>query len=366
MALVCLSHFVTTYGRTSGDSLDALYILTLMSAPTFMIVSGTLLGYFHVTRRTEFSRVVHSFTGRAIFMLTVGRVFICIGNIAWSGGAWESLKYVYITDTVALNMLIGPRLIGSVPPRMRAVLSLAFVAVTWNAVLWWNPGTPALELLKESVFGDFQYSYFHKLHYAFPLLPWFSLYFVSTCLGEKLGRLRQSKGDLEWQFYFIKWGVASIGAALGIKVVYWLTKPHLGIATDDLTLYHLTGVGQKSPPSIVYFMSYGGAAVLMIVAVARLGDARWLAALRRWAGILGRSSLFVFVLQYYVYFTAFYLLHLRRSVLWPLYFVASLAFLVATARAWELAGLNRWMTISPWLGVGSAREPGAGDRAKSR
>lgn len=160
--------------------------------------------------------------------------------------------------------------------------------------------------------------------------------------------------------------MASIGAALGIKVVYWLTKPHLGIATDDLTLYHLTGVGQKSPPSIVYFMSYGGAAVLMIVAVARLGDARWLAALRRWAGILGRSSLFVFVLQYYVYFTAFYLLHLRRSVLWPLYFVASLAFLVATARAWELAGLNRWMTISPWLGVGSAREPGAGDRAKSR
>ena len=136
------------------------------------------------------------------------------------------------------------------------------------------------------------------------------------------------------------------------------------ISSGDLTLYHLTGVGQKSPPSIVYFMSYGGAAVLTIVVVAKLGDARWLAAPRRWAGILGRSSLFVFLLQYYVYFTVFYLLHLQSSVLWPLYFVASLAFLVATARAWEIAGLNRWMTIGSWLGVGSVwRRRAAGSEA---
>lgn len=46
MMLVCLSHFTEVYSKSSGASLDGVYYFTMMAAPTFMLISGMLLGFF--------------------------------------------------------------------------------------------------------------------------------------------------------------------------------------------------------------------------------------------------------------------------------------------------------------------------------
>ncbi len=363
MVLVCLSHFVSAYARGNVTSLRSLSALTLLSAPSFMIVSGTLLGFFFATRRQRFAEVVRSFANRGLFLLTIGRVAICGANIVWSGGIWESLKYVYITDTVAVNLILGPFLIQKMRPKTRLGFAFGLMLVSWSVVALWTPSGWFSELIKEVMVGDYEYSYLRTLHYAFPLLPWFSLFFASTCLGEKLAEYRSGAGMAHWHAYLTKVGISSLALALLLKSIYWIGRPgllKLGITAADA--YTFTGLTQKAPPSLLYFLWYGGMGVLMIAAVFKLQDWPGFAEYSRWASTIGRNSLFVFMLQYFVYNTFLTALHPKHLALWPLYFAFSLVFLGVVARAWERIGGNRWLTLRLWArapSLAAAEEPQA-------
>lgn len=348
MVLVCLSHFVSAYVRGNGAPLRFVRALTLLSAPSFMVVSGTLLGFFYATKRQRFAEVVRSFANRGLFLLTIGRVVLCCGNIIWSGGFWESFKYVYITDTVAVNLIFGPLLVSRMRPKTRLGFAFGLMLVSWLVVASWTPGGWFLELIKETIFGDYEYS-FHSLHYAFPLLPWFSLYFASTCLGEALAKRASGAGAGHWHVHFAKVGFSIMGVALFLKSIYWMGRPGLlKLGVSATSAYTLTGLGQKSPPSLLYFLWYGGMGVLMIAAASKLQTWPRFAGYFRWASTVGRSSLLVFMLQYYVYFTLLAVLRLKHTPLWPLYFAISVVFLGAIARAWERSGGNRWLTLRIW------------------
>lgn len=55
MLLVCLSHFAVIYSESSGVSFDDVYYFTMMAAPTFMVISGILLGFFYTTKKALLS-----------------------------------------------------------------------------------------------------------------------------------------------------------------------------------------------------------------------------------------------------------------------------------------------------------------------
>jgi hypothetical protein len=65
----------------------------------------------------------------------------------------------------------------------------------------------------------------------------------------------------------------------------------------------------------------------------------------RWTTILGRSSLFVFVLQFFVYYVVIFLLRLPFTPWWPLYYLASIAVIAVAARVWYVADCNRFVTV---------------------
>ena len=60
---------------------------------------------------------------------------------------------------------------------------------------------------------------------------------------------------------------------------------------------------------------------------------------------IGQVSLFVFILQYYIYFSLLYSLHLRPGHYWPLYFLISVALIIMAALFWHRRGLNRFITV---------------------
>ena len=96
--------------------------------------------------------------------------------------------------------------------------------------------------------------------YAFPLLPWFGLYFIGSYFGERLGSSAPAKDNSKIIIYFLKIGLCSIAVAVLVKLIFWLLKYYSSWpAFKSFTLWALTSPVQKTPPSILYLIFYGGA-----------------------------------------------------------------------------------------------------------
>lgn len=346
MLLVCISHFTEVYSRNSGAPLYGVYYLTMMAAPTFMIISGILLGFFYTSKKSSFELIKRDYINRGIFILVIVRLFICSAFILRSHGLFESTKYVFITDVIGVNIIFGPALINKVQPIFRIALGLICMILSWIVTILWEPNNNYFEFLKEIVFGDLENTYFHSLHYVFPLLPWFGLYFIGSYFGERLGYSVLTREKLIAIKYFIKIGLYSATIAVLVKLVFSLFKSYsLWPASKSLTLWALTSPLQKSPPSIIYFLFYGGLGLFFIGCLLYLEQKKWLVFYLETTAIVGRASLFVFVIQYYFYYTILYAIDLHYSQAWPIYFLFSLLFIFLLARIWDSMKLNRFLTF---------------------
>jgi hypothetical protein len=102
---------------------------------------------------------------------------------------------------------------------------------------------------------------------------------------------------------------------------------------------------QKLPPGPVYALGYGGLGLAFLLMFMRLEEhvpgSRLLSAL----GVFGRASLFVFIRQYFVFFTGFEILRPAYSPWWPLWLGAATIAMWLVAREWDRRGLNRLLTV---------------------
>jgi len=99
--------------------------------------------------------------------------------------------------------------------------------------------------------------------------------------------------------------------------------------------------GQKWPPGPAYVLFYGGLGLGMLGGLIWMEQhnlGRWL---RRELSLLGKASLFLFVLQFFVYMSVFYPLRLAFTFWWPVYFGLSVAVMWGLARLWLREGLWR-------------------------
>jgi hypothetical protein len=64
-----------------------------------------------------------------------------------------------------------------------------------------------------------------------------------------------------------------------------------------------------------------------------------------WATLLGRTSLFVFILQFYLYYMLLLSLNLPYTPLWPLVFAASLVGITVLAKRWDEEARNRHFSV---------------------
>ena len=67
-----------------------------------------------------------------------------------------------------------------------------------------------------------------------------------------------------------------------------------------------------------------------------------------WLSLLGRNSLLVFLVGFYLYFLAFHFMSFPLMHLWPLYFALSIGFITLCALQWEIGGYNRWFNVLDW------------------
>jgi hypothetical protein len=173
------------------------------------------------------------------------------------------------------------------------------------------------------------------------------LYLAGSCVGERIGEHyvcgRESKiNALLLKIGLIAWGVTALAVAVRLLL------PVSESPMYEVTIHHLLSPFQKLPPSPIYFLFYGGAGALVLYSLFRFGKTRPVKRYMGFAEVLGQTSLFVFIFQYYVYFTFFSEASLSFSSYWPLYFIASVAVISLASSFWHKRNYNRFLKV-PYL-----------------
>lgn len=357
MLFVLVAHFGNGYfHRVGAISLrNAAWHVGMVASPTFMMISGLLLGYLYAVHREDFSSIQHKLIGRGIFLLTVGHLFILVAHVPYAGGFWQATHWLFITDTIGLCFIIGPSIVRRTTPMRRLLLAAVIYEMSWLVTLIWRPESMLTAALKDAAIGPSELDRLHLWADEFPVFPWLAVYLASSSLGEEMRARIFSEGDRYARRLIGSVGVAFFFLAAAsyatIRIFYRLVfRVLLSAADSGLPVYNalispLSSITKKLPPSPVYFFFYGGVGLLMLYALlwaeqtGRFGRAFQLLI------VLGQTSLFAFILQYYVFFSLLPLAHPTYSPLWPLYLLASVTIVIVGCLFWHRRGHNRLMTL---------------------
>jgi hypothetical protein len=339
MLFVCVSHFGWTYFRgmpSHGLEFTLLERVGMIASPTFVTLSGLLLGFLYRTRPDDMPALRAKLIDRALFMLTVGHIVIDLGHVPVAGGIGPAIRWGFITDVIAVGLLVGPVLIDRIPPGQRLALAAALYALAWGAFVGWRPETMAFQLFKECLFGP---SGLRLVPGSFPIVPWLAVYIAATVVGERLGGLCAARRSVEMKAMLIRLVLACFLGALVVKGVPFGLKT-LGILPPNAFMWALGWPFQKLPPSPAYLGFYAGLGLLMLRGLLAVDERP---ALRRWLIVpaaLGRASLVAFIAQAYLYFTVMRWWNPAYSAFWPLLLVASASVVLAIGLLWEHMGSN--------------------------
>src|SRR6202008_2746048 len=147
MLFVCLAHFSDAYARgASGRDLDfaILQHVAMLATPTFVLISGLLLGFLYRTPPEAMPTLKAKLFDRGLFLLTVGHLLIAVAHVPIAGGLGAALQWGFITDVIGFGLLFGPALVEPTTAKTRLTLALAAYTLSWIAVVAWRPPTAAL------------------------------------------------------------------------------------------------------------------------------------------------------------------------------------------------------------------------------
>jgi len=339
MLFVCFAHFGEVFFARRGQVswLLAFRRIGMIASPTFMMISGAMLGF--LWRRSggddaAFANTRARLRRRALFLLTFGHVLLMVSCIPFMGVA-DALKRLFITDTVAFNLLAGTALIGRTRPRTRLAAATVMFLGSFVVAYAWQPATVVLTSFQEVVFGTigWQLGFFTDV---FPVIPWFAIYLGATTLGEELARADSDSDLRRLAPRLCALGAFAVVAMAMVKTALHLLRGHVthrpGLWTD------LVDPLQKLPPGPVYLCVFGGAGLVLLSVVFYMASRHAAPRVTTWLASWGRSSMTIFILQSFMYFFLYSLFHPRWS--WAPAFGVSLLGIEGAFRAWRyLSGL---------------------------
>ena len=303
MLFVLLAHFGNEYfrGPETTRSRDLFNTVGMVATPTFVIISGTMLGYLSRVRQTDFDRFKSALMDRGLFYLIVGHLLTSAAYLRISGSLWRSVWGCYVTDVIGLCMAFGPALVRVAEPKLRVVIPGLGFCACWVAVLFW-PATTELGLsVKAVLIGPRYDGVMGRFGYVFPILPWFFVYLASTAIGEKLGNIVKG-GSLDEVSQFVKrLAFESLAFSL-IVIAAWKAGKLTGLLSAEVAQSTIwLSIHQKTPPGPIYLTFFGGMGMAIFYGLIRWQMSPWLRPYVSLVGVLGRASFFVFMLQYWAY-----------------------------------------------------------------
>jgi uncharacterized membrane protein len=344
MLLVCLSHFTAVYFRSEYQNAGNLLPvqIAMLASPTFMAVSGMMVGLMSVVYSRGFDKLRIKLLDRALFLLTAGHFLVVLARLQQDGVL--ALRSTVITDAVGVSLIIGLWLVPLTRARTRVLLGLTVFAIAWLLEYKWHPVAHGLLAVKEVLVGGLPN---HVMWYTVPLLQWLAVYLMCTALGQRLGAyyLQNDRRAVERAFAVV--AVSSILLGVALRVASWAFRPPVNPGAPVWLYEPFFSPWSKESPSPVYVLFFGGMGMALVWLVMVVSHRGWAGNALQGVTRIGRSSLAVFVLQQYVYYGLVGLVApvLPHSAAWPLFFALSLVPIFLFARVWDSRQLNRVLTV---------------------
>jgi uncharacterized membrane protein len=326
MVLVCLSHFLGTYVQDVTRLPDSLGLMTLIASPTFIMLSGVLVGMLTSDRDVRSQALRVKLADRALFLIIIGHPLLMAAAYRHTSEMHEARWFgpAFITDAIAVSILVSLWAVRQFSPFRRAIMGAALYAVAWSLILSWRPNGSVDLVFQETFFGSLAPRYFP---YCWPLAPWVGVYLMWTAFGEVIARQYRANDVAGAERILLRTTVT-----LGVLAVAWYAIsviPHPA-ALDPLFLRRM-----KFPPGPLYLMFFGSLGVGLLWVAHVSARRKWVEGLMRAAGTVGRCSLAVFIAQSFLYFQGLHFLNLRYTPYWPVFFAVSLVPLYLLAKVWD-------------------------------
>jgi uncharacterized membrane protein len=348
MLFVCLSHFSGTYlYQTGAEDVGAILAVTgMIASPTFVAVSGLVAGFLAVTNPVSFPHVRRKLIDRGVFLLVVGHILLAITDLPDGFGFAHAYRIGFITDAIAVAVMIGPWLVVKLSRKHRLLLAVTLFALNWCATIWWIPTGQAAILLKHYLIGIADPGA-HGLPFpVYPVIPWFCVYLAATILGQHVGAyyLRGDKSSAN-KFLARVGGISLFCALLIRSFSFLIRKQAPGFTQIHSNLMLVLSAYQKFPPGPVYLSFFGGAGMLLVCVVLELERRRSMTFAVEQMRQMGQASLFVYVGQFYLFAVGLRELQLPYTRFWPVLFLLSVAILARGAKLWNAHDGNQFLTV---------------------
>ena len=348
MLFACLAHFSTAYfvQYKAGGAVPLGVEIGKIAAPIFVALSGMLFGLMSQIQAGDFEKTRHHFIDKALFMLVIAHPLMALMNTA-EKSYLSAFGHAYVTDTIAVCVLMGSILVPTMTLGTRFFLSFVVYVVSTAVWVTWEPESPLLLVLRDFVFGSNQPDFSAA---TFPYLPWFSLYLFGTGVGEVLARSSSRGQNGRTLRVLIGCSITALSSAILMRVTYKMLLASAVIVDDNFFYYNLfASPFHNIPPSphyLLLFIGLGMGVLSIVYALSKTARAEPYLAL---LSTVGRNSLAVFVVQEGMYFYVLYQLARSTSLaavnVWPLYFLASLAVVAAVALVADRLRVSRYQTL---------------------
>lgn len=353
MLPVCVWHFMDVYLYSPRIApvdmwwVDWVAVVCRSTAPIFIMTSGIILGYQLETRGPQFSTFRIHLLDRALFLAVIGHLLIALCVAARSGFV-KAITSSYITDTVALCVILGALIAPTVNWRLRLFFGAGMALGNWVTWLWWTPSDPLLRSIREVVVGPVSSD---DIFFWFPLLPWLGIYVAGSGVGTFMAQHRSN--NLPWlrkKFFAVALSMIAVAVAVKASALLWTSVN--GIALPMMIYYNVSPF-QKYPPGPLYLLLYGGVALLLLTFMLARSHGAVVSPVIRLIEPIGQNSLPVFIAQYFLYYSLLYWL-VNSNV--PAAATLTAVFLpVSLVGVWAFASLCQRSGVARYLTVGLPR-----------
>jgi uncharacterized membrane protein len=361
MLFVCLSHFTGAYLlRTAPTEFaDYLSAVSMVASPTFVIVSGMVVGFLAATNPNGFAELRVKLVDRGIFLLLFGHLFLTLTGAPAAARFAHAYRTSFITDAIGVSIIFGPSLVTTLLPKLRIAFAAMIFLADWQLIAFWHPVGVAL-VAKTYLIGLTGDAGQISAIAVFPVIPWLAVYMAASVLGGSIGNLYLHDERKAAHEMIARIGASSVIIAglfyAGVMTFLDSDRSFPHSSSAFLTLVSIYG---KFPPGVVYLGFFGGAGLLLLAVVFEIDRKGKMPVVMQTLRAMGRASLMIFTVQYAVYRTLLPSLHLPYTPLWPLLFGLSIILLAWLATIWGNHDGNRFLTvgITAWWKHDAARQP---------
>ena len=344
MLFACLAHFAWWMENAYPSLSMRMATIGMVATPAFMVLSGSMIGLKAGRAGVVGRKMRLDLIDRGIFLIIVAHLLIAVAEVHRSGTLVQRLEQFNSVDEIGVGCILFGAFNGLAIRSIRVLLALAIslACLGWALALSWHPLMPTAKVVEELLVGQLTKNLI--IDYACPMAPFLALFVAGVVLGRFVAQ-REHQGRLDSMAKpLCLLGATLAAAALAVHLGYRWAAMRGWVPADSAWQATLV-ILRKTPPSPGYLTFFTGLALLMFGLLTDLRRAAHMRWLLEWLATIGQVSLFVFVLQYFVFWTLPDLLSLRPAGYFPLLFAGQVALLWFMARWWGRIGGNRWIRI---------------------